>query len=309
MIENNIIKENKKEFQIEEYIGTTLKNVGLSKVKLQKTPLGDKIIVYTSRPGLVVGRKGENITKLNRDLKEKFNLENPQIEIAEVESPDLDARIMAERIASTLEKFGSRRFKAVMHKMMDSAMKAGALGVEILLSGKVPSQRAKTWRVFQGYLKKCGYIAQHDVRISYAQALLKTGVVGIKVSIMPNIKLPDNISVLEEPITKIEEVVEEVKKVKNKSKSKSSKKTSDRKSRGKTTRSKKNTRSKNENKKTKSKDTEDKKVKLESKKETKKENSAESKKLAKKETEKDKTVDDSNKKDKEDKADEKADNE
>ncbi len=209
MIERNVIKENKKEFQIEEYIGSTLKNVGLSQVKLQKTPLGDKIIIYTSRPGLVVGRKGENITKLNRELKEKFQLENPQIEIAEVDTPDLDARIMAERIAATLEKFGSRRFKAVMHKMMEAAMKAGALGVEILLSGKVPSQRAKTWRVFQGYLKKCGYIAQHDVRVAYAQALLKTGVVGIKVSIMPNIKLPDNIAVLEEPITKIEEVVEE----------------------------------------------------------------------------------------------------
>ncbi len=220
MIERNVIKENKKEFQIEEYIGSTLKNVGLSKVKLQKTPLGDKIIIFTSRPGLVVGRKGENITKLNRELKEKFNLENPQIEIAEVDSPDLDARIMAERIAATLEKFGSRRFKAVMHKMMESAMKAGALGVEILLSGKVPSQRAKTWRVFQGYLKKCGYIAQHDVRIAYAQALLKTGVVGIKVSIMPNIKLPDNISVLEEPITTIEEITEENNKVTRKTSTK-----------------------------------------------------------------------------------------
>ncbi len=234
MIERNVIKENKKEFQIEEYIGSTLKNVGLSKVKLQKTPLGDKIIIFTSRPGLVVGRKGENITKLNRELKEKFNLENPQIEIAEVDSPDLDARIMAERIAATLEKFGSRRFKAVMHKMMESAMKAGALGVEILLSGKVPSQRAKTWRVFQGYLKKCGYIAQHDVRIAYAQALLKTGVVGIKVSIMPNIKLPDNISVLEEPITTIEEVTEENDKVIRKTSTKPTKKKTTRKPRRKT---------------------------------------------------------------------------
>ncbi len=280
MIERNVIKENKKEFQIEEYIGSTLKNVGLSKVKLQKTPLGDKIIVYTSRPGLVVGRKGENITKLNRELKEKFNLENPQIEIAEVDSPDLDARIMAERIAATLEKFGSRRFKAVMHKMMESAMKAGALGVEILLSGKVPSQRAKTWRVFQGYLKKCGYIAQHDVRIAYAQALLKTGVVGIKVSIMPNIKLPDNISVLEEPLTTFEEITEEndaktVKKTRKPRKKSDVKKRTTRKPR-------RNTRKKTESKE-KDKESKTEKVEKENKEDNKNKEDKESKKEDKKE--------------------------
>ncbi len=260
MIERNVIKENKKEFQIEEYIGSTLKNVGLSKVKLQKTPLGDKIIIYTSRPGLVVGRKGENITKLNRELKEKFQLENPQIEIAEVDTPDLDARIMAERIAATLEKFGSRRFKAVMHKMMEAAMKSGALGVEILLSGKVPSQRAKTWRVFQGYLKKCGYIAQHDVRVAYAQALLKTGVVGIKVSIMPNIKLPDNIAVLEEPITKIEEVVEEEPKKAVKKSSKTRKPRTRKTPAKKTSRTKKSTAEKTVTTKKKTEKTENKKT-------------------------------------------------
>ncbi|MFT4309397.1 MAG: 30S ribosomal protein S3 [Candidatus Woesearchaeota archaeon] len=209
MIERSVIRENKKEYQIQEYISKTLKNVGLSQVKLQKTPLGEKIIIHTSRPGLVVGRKGESITRLNIDLKKNFSLENPQIEIVEVENPDLDARILAERIASNLERFGSKRFKAVMHKTMEGTLKAGALGIEILLSGKVPSQRARTWRVFEGYLKKCGHIAKHEVRVAYAQAHLKTGVVGIKVSIMPNIKLPYDVSIYDEPITVVEEIIEE----------------------------------------------------------------------------------------------------
>jgi small subunit ribosomal protein S3 len=209
MIERSVIKENKKEFQIQEYISSTLKNVGLSQVKLQKTPLGEKIIIHTSRPGLVVGRKGESISKLNHDLKKHFKLENPQIEIVEVETPDLDARILAERIASNLERFGSKRFKAVMHKTMEGTLRAGALGIEILLSGKVPSQRARTWRVFEGYLKKCGHIAQHEVKVAYAQAHLKTGVVGIKVSIMPNIKLPYDVSIFDEAVVRVEEVVEE----------------------------------------------------------------------------------------------------
>jgi len=235
MIERQVIRENKKEYQIEEYIGKNLKNIGLSAVKLQKTPLGEKIIIFTSRPGLVVGRKGENISRLNVDLKANFKLENPQIEIVEVESPDLDARIVAERIASNLERFGSRKFKGVMHKMMEGTINAGALGVEILLSGRVPSARARTWRVFQGYIKKCGDIAQTDVKIAYAQALLKTGVVGIKVSIMPNMKLPDKITVMDEPIAIVEEVTEEPAEEKKAAKKTTKKKSSSKKSTAKKT--------------------------------------------------------------------------
>lgn len=206
MIERTIIKQRKKEYRIEEFISETLKNVGLSKVKLQRTPLGEKVIIHTSRPGLVVGRKGESIQRLGRELNESFELDNAQIEIEEVEQPNLDARIVAERIASNLERFGTRRFKAVMHRMLETIMESGALGVEILISGRVPSQRAKRWRVFAGYLKKSGYIAQNDVRKACAEAHGRMGSVGIQVSIMPNIPLPYNVHVLDEPLTVIEEV-------------------------------------------------------------------------------------------------------
>lgn len=209
MIERNIIKQRKKEYQIQEFISDTLKNVGLSNVRLQRTPLGEKIVIHTSRPGLVVGRKGESIQRLGRELNEAFNLDNAQIEIEEVEQPNLDARIVAERIASNLERFGTRRFKAVMHRMLQTIMESGALGVEILISGKVPSQRAKRWRVFAGYLKKSGYIAQNDVRKACAEARTRMGMVGIQVSIMPNIPLPYNVNVLEEPLTIISEVEHE----------------------------------------------------------------------------------------------------
>ncbi len=209
MIERAIVRERKRQFQIEEYVSQRLRNAGLSHVRLTKTPLGEKIVVSTSRPGLVIGRRGETISKLTQELKEKFSLENPQIEIVEVRDVYLDARIVAERMAATLERFGTKRFKAVLYKTMQQVMRAGALGVEIVLSGKVPSQRAKSWRVFSGYLKKCGYIAQHDVRKAKAEAVLKSGVVGIKVSIMPNIKLPYHIQILDEPLTTISEVTHE----------------------------------------------------------------------------------------------------
>lgn len=197
MIERKFVKENLREVLVEEFISETLRNVGLSKVRLQRTPLGEKILIYASRPGLVVGRKGENIKKLTQVLKKRFDLENPQIELAETGSVNLDARIVAERIASTLERFGIQRFKAVGHKTMQEVMAAGARGIEILLSGKIPSARAKSWRFYAGYMKKSGQQAIVGVRHATTFATLKSGVVGVQVSIMPpEMPLPDDISVI-----------------------------------------------------------------------------------------------------------------
>ena len=197
MIERKFIAEKMKEFMVHEYVGEFLENVGYSKTKLVKTPLGEKVIIFASRPGLIVGRKGANIKQLTKSLKGKFNLENPELEIAEVPHPSLDADIIAEKIASFLERFGTQKFKAIGHKIMVEVMGAGALGIEIKISGKVPSSRAKTWRFYQGYLKKSGDVAVSMVRKSHKQAQLKTGIVGIRVSIMtPDTKLPDDISVL-----------------------------------------------------------------------------------------------------------------
>ncbi|MBI4150419.1 30S ribosomal protein S3 [Candidatus Woesearchaeota archaeon] len=207
MIERNIINQRMKEFQIEEYIFANLKNAGHSHTRVQRTPLGEKIIIYTSRPGMIVGRKGQNIKKLTITLKKMFDLENPQIEIAEVPNPNLDAQIIAERIALSLERFGSARFKGIAHKALQDVMGAGALGIEVHISGKVPSQRAKSWRFYQGYLKKCGDIALTGVYKAYATAKLKSGVVGVKVSIMPpTTVLPDDITVSDTPLPQEESV-------------------------------------------------------------------------------------------------------
>ena len=146
MIERKLLKLKMKEFQIENYISKSLQNAGHSHTKLVRTPLGEKIIIFASRPGIVVGRKGENIKKLTNTLKRKFKLENPQIEISEVENPNLDAQIVAERIASTLERFGLKRFKATGHKTLADVMSSGAIGVEIVMSGKIPSTRARSCR-------------------------------------------------------------------------------------------------------------------------------------------------------------------
>ncbi|MBI2559440.1 30S ribosomal protein S3 [Candidatus Woesearchaeota archaeon] len=208
MIERKFVAQKIKEFQIEEYITQNLENVGHSHTKMIKTPLGEKIVIFASRPGLIVGRKGQNIKQLTRTLKKRFELENPQIEISEVENPNLDAHIIVEKIVDALERFGSEKFKAIGHRIMTDVLRSGALGIEIVISGKVPSARAKSWRFYSGYLKKCGDIANY-VRKADAQAQLKTGIIGVKVSIMPpDLKLPDDIELVDKKEIKVEEIIE-----------------------------------------------------------------------------------------------------
>lgn len=195
MIERKFVSQNMKEFLVKDFLFKELSRVGLSGVAVQRTPLGEKVIISASRPGLVVGKGGSNIARLTKELQSRFDLENPQIEIEEVSDPRGNAAITAEMIANSLERFGSARFKGVGHKAISSVIDSGSLGVEILISGKIPSSRAKTWRFYQGYLKKCGDIAISGVNESKQVAKLKTGIVGIQVKIMPSSTiLPDKIT-------------------------------------------------------------------------------------------------------------------
>jgi len=212
VIERQFIDQNFKEYLIQEYIASELSRCGLSHIKLQKTPLGEKIIIFASRPGLIVGRKGANINKLTKDLKRIFGLENPQIEISEVEKVYLDSQVVADMIALSLERFGTAKFKGVGHKMMSDSMNAGAHGIEIRISGKIPGARAKTWRFYQGYMKKCGDMALTGVKTAFAQARLKTGTIGIRVKIMPpETKLIDNIRLKKEIEAEEKEEEDEIK--------------------------------------------------------------------------------------------------
>lgn len=202
MIERKFIAQKVKELQIQQYVVAQLGKIGNSKIEIKKTPLGEKIVIYSNRPGIIVGRKGENIKKLTATLKNKFKLENPQIEIGEATNPLLDASAVADKIAFTLERYGSKRFKFVGYDVLKQMIAAGALGGEVVISGKVPSSRAKTWRFIAGYLKKSGDVAVSQVQHAYTTALLRSGIIGIKVAIMPpDVKLPDKIIIHDPDIT------------------------------------------------------------------------------------------------------------
>jgi len=227
MEEKKFVQLKKDEYGVKEFIKKELGKGKMSSIKIEYTPIGEKIIITTNKPGFVIGRKGERITELTTVLKKKFNLENPHIEIQEIEKPEFDAQNIADEIATALERFGSLRFKVIAYRTLEKIVKAGALGVEIRLSGKLPSERARTWRFAYGYLKKAGNTA-NIVNRAEAKANLISGTVGIKVAILPpNVKIHDQIDITPELIEELEKnkeeikekLKEEIKKIKNKGKS------------------------------------------------------------------------------------------
>lgn len=204
MEEKKFVTVRKEEYAIREFVKRTFGKGKISTVRIEYTPVGEKIVVSTHKPGLVIGKRGEKIAELTEVLKKKFKMENPHVDIAEIRNPDFDAQLVADEIALSLERFGSLRFKAICYKMLQRVKKAGALGIEIRASGKLPSERAKSWRFAFGYLKKTGDSSKIvDRAESVAQTL--PGVIGIKVSILsPEKKIHDQVIITDEMIKTIQ---------------------------------------------------------------------------------------------------------
>jgi small subunit ribosomal protein S3 len=203
MEEKNVVKFKKEEFAIRESVRASLGKGKVSRVKIEYTPVGEKIIIATNKPGMIIGKGGEKIKELTKMLKTKFILENPNIEIEEIRNPEFDAQFIADDIALSIERFGPLKFKVIAYRTLQRIMGAGALGTEIRLSGKLPGARAKTWRFAQGYLKKTGDSAKVVDRAK-AVAQTKPGTVGVKVSILsPDAILTDKIVIDEAFMKKI----------------------------------------------------------------------------------------------------------
>ncbi|VVB61178.1 30S ribosomal protein S3 [uncultured archaeon] len=140
---------------------------------------------------MVIGRSGSNIQKLTEELATKFKIDKPQLEIKEIEKPDLDARITAKRIAAAIEKGNNPR--KIANIFIKKILGSGAIGAEIVIAGKSGGGRSKTDKFIEGYLKKCGDTSERYANRSKLTAFTKPGAIGIKVRIMR--ELPDEIKI------------------------------------------------------------------------------------------------------------------
>ncbi len=203
MEEKKFVGVRKNEFAMKEFIKKSFGIGKISNVRIEYTPVGESIIISTHKPGLIIGKRGERITELTEILKRKFKMENPHVDIDEILQPDFDAQLVADDIAMSLERFGAGRYKAVGYKMLERIKRAGALGAEIRISGKIPSDRARSARFAFGFLKKTGDSSK-VVNKANAVANDKKGVVGIKVLILPgDAKVHDKFDVDEEMINEV----------------------------------------------------------------------------------------------------------
>jgi len=162
---------------IRDYIRSRLKKAGISRIQIERTPKRAVITINTSRPGIVIGRSGKEISQLEEELRKITNKE-VKILINEIKRPELDAYLLAETIALQLE--GRIAFRRAMKNAITAAMRMGAEGVRVMTSGRLGGAEMARREQY-----KDGRIPLHTLRadIDYATATARTvyGAIGVKV--------------------------------------------------------------------------------------------------------------------------------
>lgn len=217
---NNVMKNNFRNLELDEFLSETLRDAGYGRVDVQKTPIGTRITLSVTRPGLVIGRKGTGIKDLTTKLEQKFGLTNPQISVTELEAPELNPKIMCNRIAQLIERGTAFRRAAIWTN--NTIMNAGALGVEITVAGKLRSERAHFEKHAAGLVPKSGDVANKVVRYGVTHVLTKMGLMGIQLKIALRNEMPKEFEMIDsEPsektteVQKLESTPEAVAEVKN----------------------------------------------------------------------------------------------
>jgi small subunit ribosomal protein S3 len=195
--EQQFIENGLQRSQIDEFFADELGRAGYGGMDVAKTPMGTQIVLKAEKPGMVIGKGGKNIRKVTTELEERFDLDDPQIDVQEVDEPDLNARIVADRLANALER--GWYFRKAGHTTIDRIMEAGALGAEIVLSGKVTGARSRVEKFNRGYIKHNGEPAESIVDEGQGVAVMKLGTIGVTVKIIPpGAELPDDFEIAED---------------------------------------------------------------------------------------------------------------
>jgi small subunit ribosomal protein S3 len=165
------------DFQVREFLKKELDNAFVSKVHIERPAQSAKVTIHTARPGMIIGKRGEDIDRLREKLTQIMNVP-VSLNIQEIRKPDLDAQLVAANIALQLEK--RAMFRRVMKRAAQNTMRQGALGVKIKVSGRLGGAE-----IARSEWHKEGRVPLHTLRadVDYGLAEAKTtyGIIGVKV--------------------------------------------------------------------------------------------------------------------------------
>ncbi|OPX79418.1 MAG: 30S ribosomal protein S3 [Methanosaeta sp. PtaB.Bin039] len=197
-VEKKFVQDGFTKALVDEFLAKELVRAGYGGMMMNRTPMGTQITVFAEKPGMVIGKGGKLIRKITRDLDRKFRLDNPQIDVQDVGKGDLNAQVVANRLASSLEHgwYFRKAGQSTLRRVMDS----GALGCEIVISGKLTGPRSRVEKFLAGYIKHSGKPADEIVDTGYAVAVKKLGAIGCQVRIVPpEAVLPDEFKIVAPP--------------------------------------------------------------------------------------------------------------
>ncbi len=202
-VERKFVEDRVRKMKVKEWMHKEIRNAGFGGVDITRTPLGTQVTLFVERPGLVIGKGGRRIKALTERLKE-FGIENPQVGVEEIDKPEFNAQLMASLLARALER--GWYFRKAGYRFLYRIMEAGAKGCEIIISGKLTSERARTEKFLAGTMVHTGEPACSMVRTGFDIAIKKLGVLGVTVKIIqPDVTLPDEFEVKD---VKLEETSE-----------------------------------------------------------------------------------------------------
>ena len=177
----NVIKDNYNMMLLNNYLRKKIKESGFSKVEVSKTPTGTRVVLYVTRPGIVIGRKGTGIRELTEKLETEFGLKNPQISVEEIKKPELSPGVMCNRMAAHLER--GTAFRRATMWTMQQIMENDAMGTQITISGKLRGDRSAFEKHVAGILPRAGHHADVIVDEDIVHVETPMGLIGIRIRI------------------------------------------------------------------------------------------------------------------------------
>ncbi len=196
----NVIKDNYNMMLLNDYLKKSVKDAGFSNVDISKTPIGTRITLFVTRPGIVIGRKGIGIRELTEILEKQFGLKNPQISVEEVKKPELSPSVMCNRMAAHIER--GTAFRRATFWTLQQIMESGAMGVQITISGKLRGDRSAFEKHTQGILPRAGEHAKNIVDEDVVHVKTPMGLIGIRIRIALKDKIIPEFKLKEKTIEK-----------------------------------------------------------------------------------------------------------